>query len=145
MAGPPEEAGQVDLSVPTIALGVQVHLLVLDCAPQPFDQDVVLAAFLPDQLILIFLCQCHLQGIETELRVAVGFSEGLDISGEQIHDRHQVEESLLQRDGGDIGGPDLIHSRDRADIHKAGKPLGWISWDCGSGLLVNRMSNLGGA
>ena len=83
--------------------------------------------------------QCHLQGIQKELRVkAVGELPAEHVSGEQIHGRHQLEESLLQRDVGDIGGPDLIHSRDRADIHKAGKPLGWISWDCGSGLLVDR-------
>ena len=60
-----------------------------------------------------------------------------DVSGEQIHDRQQVEESLLQRGIDDIGSPDLIYSLDRADIPKAGKPPGWISWDCGSGLLVD--------
>ena len=54
MAVSPEESGQVDLSLPAIALGMQKHLLVLDCAPQPFHQDVVVAALLPDQLILIF-------------------------------------------------------------------------------------------
>jgi hypothetical protein len=31
MAVPPQEAGQADLSLPTIAVGVQVHLLELDC------------------------------------------------------------------------------------------------------------------
>ena len=45
MAVPPEEAGQADLSLPTIPVGVQVHLLVLECAPQPLHQDVVIAAF----------------------------------------------------------------------------------------------------
>ena len=67
-------------------------------------------------------CQRHLQGIGTELLVkAVRGLPAEDISGEQINDRHQVEESLLQRDVGDIGGLDLIHCRDRADIHKAGE------------------------
>ncbi len=53
MAVPPQEACQADFSLPAIAVGVQVHLLMLDCTPQPFQQDVVVAAFLPDQLILI--------------------------------------------------------------------------------------------
>jgi hypothetical protein len=56
--------------------------------------------------------QCQFQGIKTELRVkaveelpavAEGFSEGVDIPGVEIHDRHQVEESVLQRDVGDVG------------------------------------------
>jgi len=88
---------------------------------------------------LAITCQRHLQGIEAELRVnAVRKLPAEHVPGEQINDRYQVEESLLQRDVGDIGGPDLIHSRDRADLHEAGKPLGWISSDCGSGLLVDR-------
>jgi len=33
MAVPPEEAGQAHLSVPTMAVGVQVHFLVLELAP----------------------------------------------------------------------------------------------------------------
>ena len=84
-------------------------------------------------------CQRHLQGIETELRVKAARELPAEhVSGEQIHDRHQIEESLLQRDIGDIGSPDLIHSRDLLEVHQTGKSLGWISWDCGSGLLVDR-------
>jgi len=45
MAVPPKEAGQADFGLPFIAIGVQLHLLVLDCAPQPLHQDVVVAAF----------------------------------------------------------------------------------------------------
>jgi hypothetical protein len=40
-AVPHEEAGQADLSIPTIAVRVQVHLLTLDSALKPFNQDVV--------------------------------------------------------------------------------------------------------
>ena len=47
MAVPPQEAGQADLSLPTIAVGVQVHLLELDCPGQPLHQDVVVAVFPP--------------------------------------------------------------------------------------------------
>jgi hypothetical protein len=36
--------GEADLSFPAIAVGTQVDLLVLDCAPQPFNEDVVVAA-----------------------------------------------------------------------------------------------------
>ena len=45
MAIPPQEAGQADFGITAIAVGMQVHLLVLECPPQPFDQDVVVAAF----------------------------------------------------------------------------------------------------
>ena len=65
-----------------------------------------------EDLWLAAALQRHLQGIQTELRVkavgelpavAEGFSEGVDIPGVEIHDRHQVEESVLQRDVGDVG------------------------------------------
>ena len=50
--------------------------------------------------------QGHLQGIETEIRVkAVGEIPADDIPEVVIHDRHQVEEYLLQRDVRDVGGP----------------------------------------
>ena len=44
MAVPPQKAGQADLSLPAIAVGMQVHLLILDCSPQSFNEDVVVAA-----------------------------------------------------------------------------------------------------
>ena len=44
MAGPPNEAGQVDFSLPAIVVGVQIHLLIFEGSPKPFDQDVVVAA-----------------------------------------------------------------------------------------------------
>ena len=44
MAVPPEKSVQADLRLPAIGVGMQIHLLVLDCAPQPFHQDVVEAA-----------------------------------------------------------------------------------------------------
>lgn len=44
MAGPPQEASQADLSLPAIAVGMDVHLLVFEDAPKPFDQDLVVAA-----------------------------------------------------------------------------------------------------
>ena len=44
MAGPPQEASQADLSLPAIVVGMDVHLLVFEGAPKPFDQDVVVEA-----------------------------------------------------------------------------------------------------
>ena len=83
--------------------------------------------------------QCHFQGIKTELRVkAVRLLPAEDIPGVEIHDRHQVEESLLQRDVGDVCGPDLIHRRDTAEIHQAGKAFGRIAWNRGAGFPVDR-------
>lgn len=47
-AVPPQESGQADFSLPVITVGLQVHLLVFDHAPQTLHQDVVAAA-LPSQ------------------------------------------------------------------------------------------------
>jgi hypothetical protein len=44
MAVTPEELSQANLSLPAITVGMQIHLFVFDCAPQPFHQDVVVAA-----------------------------------------------------------------------------------------------------
>ena len=44
MAVPRQKVGQADLSLPAIAVGMQVHLLILDCSPQSFNKDVVVAA-----------------------------------------------------------------------------------------------------
>jgi hypothetical protein len=92
-----------------------------------------------EDLWLAITCQRHLQGIETELRVkAVGELPAEHVSAEQIHDRHQVEKSLLQRDVGDVGRPDLIHSRDQPEVHQTGKPFRRVSWNRGSWLLIDR-------
>ena len=70
-----------------------------------------------EDLWLAITCQRHLQGIDTELRVkAVGELPAEHVSGEQFHDRQQVQESLLQRDVGDIGRPDLIRCRDLLEV-----------------------------
>jgi len=44
MAVPPLEAGRADLSLPAIAVSPYVDLLILECPPQTFNQDVVVAA-----------------------------------------------------------------------------------------------------
>ena len=81
----------------------------------------------------------HLQGPQAELRVkAVGEFPAQYMLGMEIHDRHQVQVSLLQWDGGDVGGPHLIHRRDLPEVHQAGKSNGWIACNRGSGFLVNR-------
>ena len=135
----PEESGQADLSLPAIGVVMLIELssffreafgYVLDGAPQPFHQDVVVWAlsFWPPDLDLLRLqfrheiarselvalirvedrrlatiCQCHLQSSEKELRVqCVQELPAEHISGEQIYDCHQVEKSILQRDLGDI-------------------------------------------
>jgi len=96
MAVPPHESGQADLSLPAIAVGMQVHLLILDCSPQSFNEDVVVAA-LPsrpadsdsvslqarhevgggelapligvEDLWLTATAECHFQSLKTEFRV----------------------------------------------------------------------------
>lgn len=93
----------------------------------------------------------HLQSLQAKLRVkAARQLPAENMPGVEIHDRHQVQESFLQWDGGDVSGPHvsgphLIHRRDRFEIHQAGIPLGRITGNRGAGFLVNRMSNPCGA
>ena len=92
-----------------------------------------------EDLWLVASLQRHFQRIAAELRVkAVGEPPAEYVPGEQIHDRHQVDESFPQWDVSDVGGPDLIHSCDRVDIHPAGIALRWITWNGASGLLLDR-------
>jgi hypothetical protein len=41
MAIPPEEVGQANFSLPAVAIGPQVDLLIFEIPPQSFHQDVV--------------------------------------------------------------------------------------------------------
>jgi hypothetical protein len=56
MAVPPQESGQADLSIPAIAVGTQVDILVFDRSPQSFNEDVVAVAFPPQPADLDPLC-----------------------------------------------------------------------------------------
>ncbi len=58
--------------------------------------------------------------------------------GSDIYNRYQVQESHLQWDVGDVGGPHLIHRLDLLEIQQAGTPLGLIAWNRGPGFLVDR-------
>ncbi len=92
-----------------------------------------------EDLWLTITFQRHLQGIQAELRVkAVRELPAEDVPGEQVDDRDQVEEAFLQRDVGDVGGPDLIHPDDLLEIHQAGKPFRRLTGNRGAGLLVDR-------
>jgi hypothetical protein len=83
--------------------------------------------------------QWHLQGIDTVLLVnAVREVSTENVPGIQIHDRHQVEESLLQGDQSVDGGPYLKHRLDLAVIYQTRKPLAWIASDFGTGFLLDR-------
>ena len=94
-----------------------------------------------EDLWFVTTCQCHLEGIETELRVkAVRELPAEHVSGVQIYDRHQVEESLQERDGGDICRLKLVCCPDLLEFHQTGESLGWLAWHGGAGFLVNRMS-----
>ena len=92
-----------------------------------------------EDLWLATTCQRHLQDIEAELRVkAVAELLAEHVSGEQIHDRHQVEESFLKREIGDVRWPNLIHFLDLLEVHQSGKSLEWLAWPDGAGFLVRR-------
>lgn len=45
MAVPAQEACQLELSVPAIAVGMHIHFLVFDHPPQPLHHNVVVATF----------------------------------------------------------------------------------------------------
>ena len=83
--------------------------------------------------------QRNLQSLQAELSVkAVRKHPDAHVTGEQVHDRHQVEKAFLQSDVGDVRGPHLIYSREIAEIDKAGETFGWIPWNRGAGFLVDR-------
>jgi len=96
MGVPPLESGQSDFCMPAIAVSMQLNLLILEDAPQPLHQDLVVAMLpaSPSDSDLLGLQSGHedtrgeltalievedlwpgiryqryLQGIETELRV----------------------------------------------------------------------------
>ena len=161
MALPLQKPGQADLCIPAIAVGMQVDLLLLAFAPQPFHQDDAVVALPARPADLDFLSlqpgyevtrgeltalvgvedlwpAASSQRLQVELRVkAVGELPAEHVSLDQIHDRHQVEESLLLRDVGDVGGTDLAHSRDGVDIHQARKVRAGIPQHCRAGFLVD--------
>ena len=92
-----------------------------------------------EDLWLTATSQGHFQSLQAELRVkAFGEIPAEHVPGEEIRDRHQVEEAFLQRDVGDVGGPDLIHCCDRAGIHQARKALGWGTRNRGARFRVDR-------
>lgn len=47
MAVPPQGPGPANFSLPGIAVGVQVHLVMLDRLPRPLHQNVIVALFFP--------------------------------------------------------------------------------------------------
>lgn len=55
MAIPTNEAGQADVSLPANSVGMDIQLIVVDGAPKPFDQDVVVGglSFWPSDLDLL--------------------------------------------------------------------------------------------
>ena len=66
--------------------------------------------------------QCHPHGIETELRIkAAGELQAEHIPGEQIHNRHQVEKTVMKRDAVDVVRLGLIEPDGLLEVHKAWK------------------------
>jgi hypothetical protein len=86
--------------------------------------------------------QYHLQGVKTELHVKTvkeltavveGFSEEEDFTGEQIDDRHQIKESILQTVESNVGEAGLIHHRDFHEIQETRETHEWIALNRGRG------------
>ena len=72
----------------------------------------------------------HLQRVYAELRVqAVGQLPAENVSGEEVNDRHQIQESFAQRDVGDVRRPNLINGCDLVEVHQTGKPLRRTAWN----------------
>ena len=83
MAVPPHESGQADLSLPAIAVGMQVHLLILDCSPQSFNEDVVVAA-LPSR-------PADSDSVSLQARHEVGVGELAPLIGVEHHNQSPLE------------------------------------------------------
>jgi hypothetical protein len=82
--------------------------------------------------------QRQFQRLQTELYdKAVGELPTENILGDKINDPHQAEEAIIQRNVGDICGPQLIHCREHAEIHQSQKALRWIPRNRGAGLMVD--------
>ncbi len=138
MAVPLQESGQADFSLPAIAVGMQVHLLMLEGSQQPLHQDVVVAALPSRPADFDLLCmqpghevtrgelialvgvedfglaatfQCHFQGIKIELRViAVGELPVEDISV-LTSKEHRALGGRVPSNGGNSLRPQLRRSR----------------------------------
>lgn len=84
--------------------------------------------------------ESDIQSHQAKLRVkAVEQLPAENMPGVEIHDRHQVLESFLQWDVGDVGGPHLSSLPcDLPEFHQAGESQGWIACNLGSALLINR-------
>ena len=118
-----------------ILVCLQVHLLVLDAAPQPFHEDVVHAPAPAVHAHLNALRQQHAgEGLAGELAALVGvedlwptLAQGLfqsrntevylqgvgqppsqHVAAVPVHDGHQVEETPSHGYVGDVGGPHLV-------------------------------------
>jgi hypothetical protein len=62
------------------------------------------------------------------------------VSGEQIKDDYQVEDSLLSRYVGNVGRPRLIHCCDQNEVHQARIAVRQLARDCGAGLTDGQIS-----
>ena len=118
-----------------ILVCLQVHLLVLDAAPQPFHEDVVhapapavhahlnglrqqhageglageLAALVGVEDLWPTLAQGLFQSRNTEVYLqGVGQPPGQHVAAVPVHDGHQVEETPSHGYVGDVGGPHLV-------------------------------------
>ena len=118
-----------------ILVCLQVHLLVLDAAPQPFHEDVVHAPAPAVHAHLNALRQQHAgEGLAGELAALVGVEDlwptlaqglfqsrntevylqgvgqppGQHVAAVPVHDGHQVEETPSHGYVGDVGGPHLV-------------------------------------
>ena len=83
--------------------------------------------------------QGHLQRLHAELRIqAVGKLPAENVSGEEVNDRHQIQEPFVQRDIGDIRRPNLINGCALVEVHQTGKPLRRTTWNGHPWFLVDR-------
>ena len=83
--------------------------------------------------------QGHLQRLHVELRIrAVGKLPAENVSGEEVNDRHQIQESFAQLDVGDLRRPNLINGCDLIEFDQAGIPLRRTAWNGRPWFLLDR-------
>ena len=156
------------LQVLAILEGSEIDALVLDAAPEPFHEDVVMvAAFAvhadPDAMLFENTCegltgelgtlisiedfrrsvalQGLLQGIDTEVCVhGVGDPPGQHLAAVPVDDSDKIHEAPGQRHVAYVSCPNLVRTLDLQALEQVRVHLVPIAWNAGSGARIHRLN-----
>jgi len=147
-----------------VLVSLQVHILVLDAAPQPFYEDIVhapalavhadlnalrqqpagkgvageLAALVGVEDLRPTPAQGLFQGLNTEVHIqSVGQPPGQHVAAVPVHDGHQVQEAPGHGYVGDVGGRHLVDPVDLQPSQQVGIDFVPKRWLAGVGTPVD--------